>query len=31
MGPTTTQRFANVMSALDRGVLAPVEIIARAL
>jgi len=31
MGPSTPQRIANVVGALDRGVIAPIEIIARAI
>jgi ubiquinone/menaquinone biosynthesis C-methylase UbiE len=31
MGASTPQRIANVISALEQGVIAPVEIIARAL
>ena len=30
MGPATPERLGNVMSALERGTIAPVEIIARA-
>lgn len=31
MGPSTPQRVANVIGAVDRGVIAPIEIIARAV
>ena len=31
MGVSTPQRIANVVSALERGVIAPIEIIARAI
>jgi hypothetical protein len=30
MGPATRERIGNVMAALERGLIAPVEIIARA-
>jgi hypothetical protein len=28
MGPAAKERFANVMSMLERGIIAPVEVIA---
>jgi SAM-dependent methyltransferase len=31
MGPSTPQRIANVIRALEHGVIAPIEIIARAI
>lgn len=31
MGPSTPQRIKNVVGALDRGAIAPIEIIARAV
>ncbi len=31
MGPATPQRLGNVISALERGTIAPVELVARAV
>ena len=31
MGPTAKERFANVIAMLERGAIAPIEMIARAV